>query len=107
MEIIRGTTPIYTVSFATSAINVSDIEKAVLTVSWRGIKVDLSDGLVFNPDANTISYHFSQEETLSFKQPLIDRKYILLQMDVIVDGERFRATDNKIKVVDTLKSEVI
>ena len=102
-NIIRGTTPTYIVEFDGSGVNVEDIEKAVLTAKYRGVKTDLSDGLVYDTAENTIYYHFSQAETLAYRA---DEK-VYLEMDVVSDGERYRASEKVLTVKNTLKDEVI
>ena len=102
-SIIRGTTPTYIVEFEGSGVDVEDIEKAVLTVKYRGVKTDLSDGLVYDTAENTIYYHFSQAETLAYRAG----EKVYLEMDVVIDGERSRASERILDVKNTLKDEVI
>lgn len=102
-SIIRGTTPTYIVEFEGSGVDVSDIKKATLMAKYRGVKTDLSDGLILDTEANTISYHFSQAETLAYR---CDTN-LVLQMDVVVNGERLRAREDILSIKATLKDEVI
>lgn len=102
-SLIRGTTPSYIVDFTDSGVDVADITKATLTAKYRGVKRDLSDGLVYNTVENTIYYHFSQAETLAYRAD----EQVYMEMDVVVDGERSRAAENLLDVKNTLKDEVI
>ena len=102
-NIIRGTTPTYIVDFTDSGVDVEDIEKAVLTAKYRGVKTDLSDGLVYDTAENTIYYHFSQAETLAYHAG----EKVYMEMDVVIDGERSRANEKLLDVKNTLKDEVI
>ena len=102
-DLIRGTTPSYIVEFEGSGVDVEDIEKAVLTAEYRGVKTDLSDGLVYDTAENTIYYHFSQAETLAYRA----KEKVYMEMDVVIDGERSRASERLLEVKNTLKDEVI
>ena len=102
-DLIRGTTPSYIVDFTDSGVDVADITKATLTAKYRCVKTDLSDGLVLDPVENIIRYHFSQAETLAYHAG--ERVY--LEMDVVSDGERYRASEKVLTVKNTLKDEVI
>ena len=102
-DLIRGTTPSYIVDFTDSGVNVADIAKATLTAKYRCVKTDLSDGLVLDPVENVIRYHFSQAETLAYQAG----EKVYMEMDVVIDGERSRASERLLDVKNTLKDEVI
>lgn len=103
MELTRGETPTYIVDFSTCEIGTTDVSRAVLVAKQFGTERDLTNGIVIDTERNTISYHFSQEETLSF----VTGK-LRLQLDVVTnDEERNVASRNEIRIVDTLIDEVI
>lgn len=103
MELTRGETPTYIVDFSTCEIGTTDVSRAVLVAKQIGIERNLTSGIVIDTERNTISYHFSQEETLSF----VTGK-LRLQLDVVTnDEERNVASRNEIRIVDTLIDEVI
>ena len=103
MEFTRGETPTYTVDFSTCEIDTTDVSRAVLVAKQLGVERNLTSGIVIDNESNTISYHFSQEETLSF---VIGK--LQLQLDVVTnDEERSVASRNVVRVVDTIIDEVI
>lgn len=103
MEFTRGETPTYIVDFGICEIDTTDVLRAVLVVTQLGVERDLTSGIVIDNENNTISYHFSQEETLSFGVGKIQ-----VQLDVVTsDEERSVASRNTIKIIDTLIDEVI
>ena len=103
MEFTRGETPTYIVDFSTCEIDTTDVSRAVLIVKQLGIEINLTSGIVIDNESNTISYHFSQEETLRFATGKLQ-----LQLDVVTnDEERSVASRNVVRVVDTIVDEVI
>lgn len=103
-DLIRGTTPSLIVDFSDTEVSVTDITQAVLVITQAGKSrnVFLADLLV-DAEANTISYHFTQSESLA----LSSGKGLDLQMDVVANGERYRAYKRRITVEDTKYNEVL
>lgn len=103
-DFIRGTTPSLIVDFSDTELSVTDITQAVLVITQAGKSrsVFLADLLV-DAEAGTISYHFTQAESLA----LSSGKGLDLQLDVVANGERYRAYTRKITVEDTRYNEVL
>ena len=103
-DLIRGTTPTLIVDFSDTEISVTDITQAVLVITQAGKSrnVFLSD-LSVDTEANTISYHFTQAESLA----LSSGKGLDLQLDVVANGERYRAYKRRITGEDTKYNEVL
>lgn len=60
-ELIRGTTPSFILDFSDTGISVSEISRAVLTITHRGRKKFLFlNDLDVDVKNKTISYHFTQ-----------------------------------------------
>ena len=83
-NIIRGTTPTLIVDF-TGVLDVSTITDAVLTIRTRaGITEKMLSDLTVDTEHKTVSYHFTQAETLA----LTAKDTVSFQLDVVVAGER-------------------
>lgn len=104
MDIIRGTTPSFIVRLNGTGINVSDVENAVLTIVRQHVtrKLYLSD-LSIDTEQNMLYYHFSQEETLGFK----NGETLYFEMDILANGERYRAVSESHTVKNTAHPEVL
>ena len=102
-NIIRGTTPTLIVDF-TGVLDVSTIADAVLTIRTRsGIARKRLSDLTVDISHKTVSYHFSQAETLA----LTANENIHFQLDVLAAGERYRCLTDSAKVQDTQYAEVL
>ena len=102
-NIIRGTTPTLIVDF-TGVLDVSTITDAVLTIRTRaGVTEKMLTDLTVDTEHKTVSYHFSQAETLA----LTANDNVRFQMDVVASGERYRCLTDSAKVADTQYSEVL
>lgn len=100
MTIIQGTTPTLTIAIAedidiSTATAVELSFKSGSTLTRKG----LEDVTI---DENSISYHFTQAETLAFSEDDI----LFWQLRVMVGGEIYGTTIQSISVED-LMSEVV
>jgi len=102
--IIRGTTPSFIVRLNGTGITVADVENAVLTIVRKTgtQKLYLSD-LSTDADQNLIYYHFSQEETLAMN----NGETLYFEMDILANGERYRAVSETHLVKNTSHPEVL
>lgn len=119
-KIIRGTTPSFIVDFSEvlpllsadypeDVPSLSIITQVSLILIQRGIKKDLSEGLIYDNINNTISYHFTQEETFDM-QPTRKgcecKNKVELQMDIYVSEEAYRVVDRAYEVEDSHRTKV-
>lgn len=103
--IVRGTTPSLIIDFSdVSDVSVSDITAVSLVFKRRTEKIEygLSDMSVTE---NTLSYHFTQEETLA----LTSGEIITVDMHIVANGERYKicGIPDRIRVENTEKNEVM
>ena len=69
MAILQGTTPLFVIPFEGTGISVSDFDKAELTLTQKGQKVThYLNEMLADPEENTLSYHFSEAETLALQK---------------------------------------
>lgn len=105
-NLIRGTTPGIIVDFSeTTEIEFSEIADAVLTINAGGENVItkfLTD-LEVNPTDKTISYFFTQEQSLALS--VYDSVHI--EFDILVNGKRIRAATIDTGVDNTNYNEVL
>ena len=103
-ELIRGTTPSFILDFSDTGISVSEISRAVLTITHRGRRKFLFlEDLDVDVKNKTISYHFTQQETLAFSA----KKPVKFQFDFVANGERYRGYLGETLVVGTKYNEVL
>ena len=104
-HITRGTTASIVVDFSDiTDFTVAQITAVAFTVKQRG-RVDeygLSDMIV---GENTLTYHWSQEQTLAMK----NGERLQLDFHVVANGERYKikGIPERVEVVNTLKNEVM
>lgn len=103
--IVRGTTPSLIVDFSdVTDFAVADISAVSLIIKRRTEKIELglSDITI---SGSTLSYHFSQEETLGFTAGEI----ITVDLHIVANGERYKVygTPDRIRVENTEKNEVM
>lgn len=103
--LVRGTTPSLIVDFSgITDFSVSDITSVALTIMSRAGKEEygLPDMTV---DDDTLSYHWTQEQTLAYAYKDILR----LDMHVVANGERYKVygIPENIIVEKTGKNEVM
>lgn len=104
-SILQGTTPTLTILVDTADLLLSDIVELELTFQQVGDPVykhmpDVS----IDTDANTISYHFTQEETLA----LIPTRQLNWQIRFeMPDGNIIGTTIAQINVSDLISDEVM
>lgn len=105
-NLIRGTTPGIEFDFEeATVIEFSQIADAVLTINADGENVItkfLAD-LEVNPTDKTISYFFSQEQSLALS--VYDSVHI--EFDILVNGKRLRAATIDTEVDNTNYNEVL
>lgn len=105
-NLIRGTTPGIEVDFSdVTEVEFSNITDAVLTINagrTNVIEKFLAD-MVVNPTDKTITYFFSQEQTLALSQYYS----VHIEMDIIADGKRLRAVTLDTEVDNTNYNEVL
>lgn len=103
--IVRGTTPSLIVDFSgITDFAITDISAVSLVIKRRTGKIEL--GLAdFAISEDTLTYHFSQEQTLAFSAG----ETLLLDMHVVANGERYKVNGipERIKVESTEKNEVM
>lgn len=105
-NLIRGTTPGITVDFSeTAEVEFSQITDAVLTVNAGGINriIKFLPDLEIDPTEKTISYFFSQEQSLALS--VYDSVHI--EMDILINGKRSRVATIDTGVDNTNYNEVL
>lgn len=103
--LVRGTTPSLIVDFSDiTDFAVSDITSVAFTIRSRTAieEFGLSD---LDITENTLSYHWTQEQTLAYKYGDVLR----LDMHVVANGERYKVygIPEKIRVENTDINEVM
>lgn len=106
--IVRGTTPSYSVDLSNVPeypdFDVNDITSVSLIFKRRTGKIEkeLSDMTI---SGSTLSYHFTQEETLA----LTSGEIITVDMHIVANGERYKicGIPDRIRVENTEKNEVM
>lgn len=103
--LVRGTTPSLIVDFSdVTDISTADITSVALTIRSRAEieEFGLSD---FTVTEDTLSYHWTQEQTLAYKYGDILR----LDMHIVANGERYKVygIPERIRVENTGKNEVM
>ena len=104
-SIIRGTTPSLVVDFSgVTAFIVSDITAVALTVKQR-TREDVYGLEDMEVGESSLSYHWTQQETLSMKAGEI----ITVDMHVTANGERYKilGVPSSLRVENTLYNEVL
>lgn len=103
--IVRGTTPSLVIDFSSiTDFAIADISAVSLVIKRRTEKIEL--GLAdFSISEDTLTYHFTQEQTLAF----INGEILTVDMHVVANGERYKVNGvpEKIKVENTEKNEVM
>lgn len=100
-KIYRGTTPTITYTFST--VDVADIAVAILTVSVNGTVVLEKDITTATVGVNTLSWLFSQEDTLA----LTGRRADFMLNWVLADGTRGVAENETAVILKNSIEEVI
>lgn len=103
--LVRGTTPSLIVDFSDiTDFTVADITSVAFTIRSRTVieEFGLSDLII---SENTLTYHWTQEQTLAYKYGDILR----LDMHVVANGERYKVygIPEKLRVENTGKNEVM
>lgn len=104
-SILQGTTPTLTIAVDPDDLLLSNITALELTFQQVGDPVykHLPD-VTIDTEANTISYHFTQEETLA----LIPSRLLNWQIRfALFDGNIIGTTIAQINVADLISNEVI
>ena len=102
--IIRGTTPSFIVRLNGTGITVADVENAVLTIVRKtGTQKLYLPDLEIDRAQNLLFYHFSQEDTLGMKTG----ETLYFEMDILANGERYRAVSETHQVKNTSHPEVL
>lgn len=104
MAILQGTTPLFIIPFQETGISVSDFDKAELTLTQKGQKVThYLNEMIADPDENTLSYHFTEEETLA----LAKNEAMMWQIFVKIGSEVYGTDSAKISVKGKDKGAVM
>lgn len=107
--IVRGTTPSLNIDFSDVPeypdFDINDITSVSLIIKGRNVSMELglSDMTI---DGSVMSYHFTQEQTLSFTA----HETLRLDMHVVANGERMKVEGEfpqRIRVENTEKNEVM
>ena len=106
MEILQGTTPSFTISIDPNDFalaNAIQLELAFKQFNQPILIKHLADCVV-DTDANTVTYHFQQEETLAFlpKTPLSWQLRLLT-----ASGDVIGTVISQIKIDDLISQEVL
>ena len=102
-NIIRGTTPSLVVDFADiTDFTVADIDEIALTVKSR-TQTNIYHLENVEISGNTLIYHWTQEQTLALRAG----QRLTIQLDALVDTERYRCVNERVEVVDTQYAEVL
>lgn len=104
-QITRGTTASIVIDFSDiTEFTVAQITAVSFVVRQKSRTDDygLSDMIV---GRNTLTYHWSQEQTLAMK----NGERLTLDMHVVANGERYKikGIPERVAVVNTLKNEVM
>lgn len=69
MAILQGTTPLFVIPFDGTGISVSYFDEAELTLTQKGQKVThYLNEMIADTEENTLSYHFTETETLALQK---------------------------------------
>jgi hypothetical protein len=102
--ILQGTTPYLVIDFADTGLDVADFDAAELTVTSGSEKrtYDLDD---MDVDAveNTLTYHFSEGDTLALSATAA----VFWQIYVKVDDEVFGTRPEQVKIFTKMKGEAM
>lgn len=101
---LQGTTPKINFDFTNSGLSVSDIDAAELTIDSAGKTVThvLSD-MTVNTSDNTLSYQFTEAETL-----LLNDKYdAFYQLFIKIDSEVYGTKKKPCNIFQKLKGSVM
>lgn len=104
MAILQGTTPLFVIPFDGTGISVSDFDKAELTLTQKGQKTThYLNEMIADPDENTLSYHFTEEETLA----LAKNEAMMWQIFVKIGSEVYGTDSARISVKGKDKGAVM
>lgn len=104
-SILQGTTPTLEISFDPSDVSLSDVSEIELSLqNFNSLEIKHMADCVVDTEANSISYHFTQTETLALQPSRMLTWQIRLLM---VDGEIVGTEQSEISVADLLSSEVM
>lgn len=104
-NILQGTTPSIRYPFKPADLNVANVIAVELTITHKGIQsiYDLSDVAV-DTTANTITYHFSQAQTLAMDAG----EYVYYQIRCeLTDHNIVGTAKEKAKVIDLMSKETL
>ena len=104
MAILQGTTPLFVIPFKDTGISVSNFDKAELTLTQKGQKTThYLNEMIADSDENTLSYHFTEEETLA----LAKNEAMMWQIFVKIGSEVYGTDSAKISVKGKDKGAVM
>lgn len=104
MAILQGTTPLFVIPFEGTGISVSDFDKAELTLTQKGQKTTHYLGeMIADPEENTLSYHFSETETLALQK----NESMMWQIFVKIGSEVYGTDSDKISIKGKDKGAVM
>ena len=104
MAILQGTTPLFVIPFEGTGISVSDFDKAELTLTQKGQKTTHYLGeMIADPEENTLSYHFSETETLALQK----NESMMWQIFVKIGSEVYGTDSAKISIKGKDKGAVM
>lgn len=100
----KGTTPSFICVFDPDTASVRDIQSAVFSVRNSGtVTHHLASDLLIDASANTVSYHFSQEETLAWDA---DTR-VEMELHVLMNDNRTCVAENQAVVRASQYEEVL
>lgn len=85
MAILQGTTPLFVIPFQDTGISVADFDKAELTLTQKNQKVThYLNEMIADPEENTLSYHFTEDETLALQknEPMLWQIYVNIGSEI-------------------------
>lgn len=102
--ILQGTTPYLVIDFAETGLAVTDFTAAELTVkSGTEKRTYALDAMDVDGAENTLTYHFSEEDTLAFSATAA----VYWQIYVKVDDEVFGTKEEQVKIFPKSKGAVM
>ena len=104
-SILQGTTPTLTINVNPNDLKLADIEELELTFKQNtNLVYKHKEDCVIDYEANTISYHFSEQETFE----LVPARALNWQLRFLMpDNNVIGTVINQIKVSDLISTEVM
>ena len=104
-SILQGTTPSIRYPFKTTDLDVSNVIGVEFSIKHKDVlQIHGLDDVIVDTTANTITYHFSQEETLAMDPG----DYVYYQIRCkLTDNNTVGTVKEKAKVADLMSKETL